>query len=114
MSKKDFFFDEKTKRGALDACRNYNRYGGSGSAVFITTLLTGGTIGAISAGIISSVTPRAKNLMIPETTYKQDPIYIAAYKKQAKNIKGGNVWNNWGYGFVASTLIAIPIVLLVK
>jgi hypothetical protein len=110
--KKDFFNNEATQRGALDACRYYTKYTGAATGTFVTTFLAGGIIGLIPAISTSSTTPKEKNLNMPDVPLKQEPDYKTAYQKQAKNIKSGKVWNNYAMGLLTAITLVFTLSML--
>jgi hypothetical protein len=110
--KDEFFQNELSKRGALDACRNYSKYKGAATGTFLTTYFVGGILGLIPAFTTSQTKPKAGNLNMPETELRFDETYKNSYVKQAKNMKTVRVWSNYGYGilFAVVTVVTISII----
>jgi hypothetical protein len=105
-----FFTDEKEKKGALDACRFYNKYKGAMWGTWTATFLTGGIVGLVPAIITSSTPPQEKNLNIPDSPLKNDPVYLNSYKLQAKKMKSSSVWLG---GYLGGVLDAISLGIVI-
>lgn len=107
--KDDLFNDKMTREGALDASRNYRKYKGAATGTFFTTFLTGAVLGLIPAIPTSVTTPSPKNLNIPNGPNMDDEKYLFGYKTQAKRIKSGKVWSNYGGGILCAVSATILI-----
>jgi hypothetical protein len=111
---KDELFQNKiSKSGALDACRNYSKYKGAATGTFVTTYLAGGILGLIPAIATSQTTPKVGNLNMPETESGFDETYKNSYVQQAKNMKSGRVWSNYGYGILFAIITVVTINIIV-
>jgi hypothetical protein len=111
--KDELFQNEISKIGALDACRNYSKYKGAATGTFITTYLAGGILGLIPAIATSQTTPKVVNLNMPGTESGFDEAYKKGYIQQAKNMKSGRVWSNYGYGILFAVITVVTINIIV-
>ena len=111
--KDELFQNETSKKGALDACKNYSKYKGAATGTFVTTYLVGGILGLIPAITTSQTTPKVENLNIPENEIMFDETYMNSFVQQAKKMKSGKVWKNYGTGifFAIVTVVTINIIL---
>jgi hypothetical protein len=107
--KNDLCQDEATKNGAADACKNYKKYSPAGTGTFLTTFFTGAVLGLIPALSTSLTAPKTKNLGIPADKQTESENYLFGYKTQAKRIKSGRVWGNYGSGIVYAILTTVVI-----
>ena len=107
--KDDLFQNETSRKGALDACRNYSNYHGAATGTFCTTFFAGAILGLIPAISTSSTTPKPSNLNIPDTKFKDDQTYITSYKRQAKNMKAKRVWTNYALGIELAILVGVAL-----
>lgn len=82
--------------GKRDAKQYYTGNGAMwGSAA--STLLAG-PVGPV---VIAVIKPRAKNNMVSDVSYLQDPHYVKGYEKQAHKKKAGKAAIGLGIGSVA-------------
>ena len=109
----ELFANDTSRLGALDACRNYSKYKGAATGTFLTTFLAGGILGLIPAISTSATTPREKNLGMPPSGLKSDTIYVKSYIRQAKNMKSGRVWHNYGTGILAIVITVVTVNIIV-
>lgn len=95
--------------GKRDAQRYYQgRKSGTGGTI-ITTFLTGGILGLIPAIACSFTPPRDANLMIPKSSYSDNPVYYESYKSEAIKIKRRKVWSGYGIGFGAAVAFILVV-----
>ena len=94
--------------GIQDADRNYKGYKAAGTGTLVVSRLSP-IIGLIPA-IASSSTAPQQNLDVPNEKFMQNAEYSKGYKKEAKQIKQGKVWKNWGIGLGVNLIIALLVV----
>ncbi|MBL7711810.1 MAG: hypothetical protein JNL13_05075 [Chitinophagaceae bacterium] len=95
--------------GMRDAERYYDGYKAAGTGTLITSLVSP-IVGLIPAIASSSTRPSNELLNYPNEKWMQNPEYQKGYRKQAKQIKQGKVWKNWGIGFGVSLIVALLVV----
>lgn len=95
--------------GMRDAERYYDGYKAAGTGTLITSLVSP-VVGLIPAIASSSTRPSNDLLNYPNEKWMQNPEYEKGYRKQAKQIKQGKVWKNWGIGFGVSLIVALLVV----
>jgi hypothetical protein len=95
--------------GMHDAERHYNGYKAAGTGTLVTSLVSP-IVGLIPAIASSSTKPSIDLLNYPNEHFMKNPEYEKGYRKQAKQIKQGKVWKNWGIGFGVNLIVALLIV----
>ena len=81
----------------------------SGAGGTLATTLVVGIFGLIPAIACSSTPPSISNLNIPEGIYSKNPIYIDAYRTEAKKIKSRKVWSFFGFGVGVNILVLLAL-----
>ena len=109
----EFFSNDTSRLAALDACRNYSKYKGAATGTFFTTYLAGGILGLIPAISASTTTPKEKNLDMPQTELRFNETYAKSYTRQAKNMKSGRIWHNYGTGILAIVITVVTVNIIV-
>ncbi len=95
-------------QGQTDATVYYDGYKTASTAVLITSLVSP-LIGLIPAIATSTTPPKTESLDAPNNTLLQQPDYASGYRKNARKIKSGKVWKNWGIGLGVNLVAAILI-----
>ena len=115
---KDIFEEQEVKiapfnndlflKGQADALLYYRGYTGAGTGTLLTGLLSP-LVGLVPAIACSSTTPKDHNLNYPSAELIRQPPYYEGYKLQAKKIKKGKVWKNWGIALGVNFLAVLII-----
>lgn len=85
-------------QGQADATRYYDGYKGAATGTLVASLLSP-LVGLIPAVACSSTPPTDENLHYPNAELMKNPNYYNGYVQNAKKIKRGKVWKNWGIAF---------------
>jgi len=93
-------------QGINDAQHYYEGYRGAATGTLVVSLLSP-LVGLIPAIACSATTPLEKNLQYPDSKLYHDIDYQRGYVKQAKKIKSGKVWRNWGIAFGVNVILVI-------
>src|SRR5688572_27815781 len=84
-------------QGQSDARRYYRNYKTAGTLTLVSSILY--PPAGLPTAIGTSLTPPSRdNLGYPDENLFAQPEYAQAYKDQAKKIKAGKVWTNFGIG----------------
>jgi len=102
------FSNEMFMKGQADASLYYQGYQAAGTGTLITGLLSP-LVGLIPAIACSSTTPKDQNLNFPSPDLVRRPEYFQGYTLQAKKIKKGKVWKNWGIALGVNFLAVLII-----
>lgn len=115
---KDIFEEQENKiprfnndlftKGQADALLYYRGYTGAGTGTLLTGLLSP-LVGLVPAIACSSTQPKDQNLNYPSADLIRQPPYYEGYKLQARKIKKGKVWKNWGIAFGVNFLAVLII-----
>lgn len=115
---KDIFEEQENKtprfnndlftKGQSDALLYYRGYTGAGTGTLLTGLLSP-LVGLVPAIACSSTPPKDHNLNYPSADLISQPPYYEGYKLQARKIKKGKVWKNWGIALGVNFLAVLII-----
>lgn len=108
VKKSRVFNNELFMKGQSDALLYYRGYTGAGTGTLLTGLLSP-LVGLVPAIACSSTPPKDHNLNYPSAELITQPPYYEGYKLQAKKIKKGKVWTNWGIAFGVNVLAVLII-----
>ncbi|HEX8041556.1 MAG TPA: hypothetical protein VF490_20550 [Chryseosolibacter sp.] len=89
------FSNDLFMKGQADAMVHYQGYTGAGTGTLLVALVSP-LAGLVPAIACSSTPPKDQNLTFPSPELRSRPEYYEGYKMQAKKIKKGKVWKNWG------------------
>ncbi|PRY12001.1 hypothetical protein CLV24_109126 [Pontibacter ummariensis] len=96
-------------KGQSDATAFYDGYQAAGTGTLVSSLVNP-LFGLIPAVACSVTTPKKHNLDAPNHELLEQPDYVSGYRKQARKIKSGKVWKNWGIGLGVNILLAVILV----
>ncbi len=102
------FSNDLFLKGQADAHLYYKGYQAAGTGTLITGLISP-LVGLIPAVACSATPPKDTNLSFPSSEFMRHPEYYQGYTLQAKKIKKGKVWKNWGIAFGVN-LFAVLII----
>lgn len=94
------------QRGKVDAVSFYRGYKGAATGTLITSLASP-LAGLIPAIACSSTPPQEHNLQYPNHQLFNDSSYQHGYRQQARRMKVGRVWRNWGIGLGVNLALAV-------
>ncbi|WP_187261418.1 hypothetical protein [Pontibacter beigongshangensis] len=92
-------------KGQADAMMYYGGYKPAATGTLVAGLVSP-LLGLIPAIACSSTSPQPMSLYSPDAGLMVQSDYLMGYTHQAKKIKQGKVWKNWGIAFGAN-LVAV-------
>ncbi len=81
--------------GVDDADEHYKAKKSGKGLILATTLIGSPVLGLVPATICSAITPKHKNLQVPNSKLVTNDPYMRGYKNEAKYIKKHNTWPSY-------------------